>query len=180
MSRESRFISRVLRHAPQDANLSLDVQGWTEIRDLLRGMRAAGFICTRANLDEIVATNDKRRFEISENGQRIRACQGHSVPVDLGLLPATPPDVLFHGTASHALHEIFSTGILPMRRTHVHLSATQETAVKVGARHGSAIVLHVDAAAMHAEGASFYRANNGVWLTQSVPIGRFHIVSGAP
>lgn len=180
MSRESRFISRVLRHAPQDAQLTLNAQGWVDVAALLRGMRASGFKTTSAQLAEIVATNDKRRFEFSADGQRIRACQGHSVPIDLGLTPVTPPDTLFHGTATHVLAQIFSTGILPMKRTHVHLSATAETAQTVGARHGTPIILAVDTGKMHAEGTEFYQAANGVWLTQNVPVGCFHIVSGAP
>jgi len=120
---------------------------------------------TRDQLLEVVETNDKKRFTLSEDGKRIRAAQGHTVNVDLELAPVTPPDVLYHGTATRSLEPIQKQGLQPMWRDHVHLSADLETATKVGMRHGKPVILKVDTAGMHANGQAFYQADNGVWLT---------------
>lgn len=99
----------------------------------------------------------------------IRASQGHSVEVDLGLLPVEPPAVLFHGTASTTLPIVLREGLKPMSRRDVHLSADVETAVRVGTRHGRPVVLAVDAAGLAATGHVFRVSANGVWLTDLVP-----------
>lgn len=180
MSKESRFISRVLRHAPQDAGLTLDAAGWVSVADLLRGMRAVGHRLTREDLARLVEENDKRRFTLSPDGLRIRAAQGHSVPVDLGLVPAKPPETLFHGTAASALDAIFREGLVPGKRQSVHLSTDPETARAVGARHGKAVVLAVAAGLMWEAGHAFTMAENGVWLTDAVPPDRLSFAAASP
>jgi putative RNA 2'-phosphotransferase len=115
-----------------------------------------------------VAESDKQRFEFSEDGQRIRARQGHSAEVDLGCDPVTPPTVLYHGTAMHNLDSIFKLGLLKGQPHHVHLSTDQEAMLRVGMRHGKP-VLSIDAAAMHAVGLQFFLTGNNVWLTEHVP-----------
>ncbi len=169
MSRTSKLLSRVLRHTPEDAGLTLGPGGWVEVDALLRGLKRAGHALTRPELESIVAENDKSRFTLSQDGQRIRAAQGHSVPVDLELTPVPPPPTLFHGTARASLDAIFAQGLNPGRRQHVHLSADAVTAERVGARHGKPVVLTVHAHAMHADGHTFWHADNGVWLTTQVP-----------
>jgi putative RNA 2'-phosphotransferase len=106
---------------------------------------------------------------VSPDGARIRAAQGHSVPVDLGLAPAEPPARLYHGTAEGSVAAILSEGLRPMARQQVHLSADPETAVRVGRRHGRPVVLTVEAGAMHRDGLSVWQADNGVWLADAVP-----------
>src|SRR5262249_45035264 len=113
--------------------------------------------------------NDKQRFSFDDSGEKIRANQGHSAPVDLQLSPQTPPDVLFHGTAAHVVDQILKTGVKRMSRHHVHLSTTIETAKAVGKRHGKPIILRVDSAAMSRDGVVFYCSDNGVWLVDEVP-----------
>ena len=167
--RTSRFVSKVLRHAPESVGLRLDEGGWVEVDDLLAAAAGAGVALDRATLERVVAENDKQRFALSPDGLRIRASQGHSVPVELGLEPREPPDVLFHGTADRNLESIRSQGLLPGRRTHVHLSADEATAVNVGRRHGRPVVLRVRAGEMHRAGHAFHRSDNGVWLTAAVP-----------
>ena len=130
---------------------------------MLRGRRL-----TREELELLVADNDKSRFSISSDGLRIRAAQGHSVPVDLQLEPETPPDTLFHGTPRSNLDQIFTDGLVAGKRQQVHLSPDIETAFRVGSRHGFAVVLTVDAATLHSVGTSFFKADNGVWLTDHV------------
>ncbi len=165
----SKFLSLVLRHQPEAAGVTLDAQGWVEIDVLLDGAARAGVSMTRAELEGVVASSDKRRFALSADGRRIRANQGHSRPVDLGLAPSVPPDVLFHGTVEEAVPSILATGLEKRARQHVHLSADVATARKVGARRGRPIVLRVDAAAMVAAGHTFSVSDNGVWLIEAVP-----------
>ena len=169
MSRESKFLSLVLRHKPEEIGLQLDQHGWVRIDDLLRTLKRANRKLSRDELIQLVENNDKKRFTLSEDGLRIRAAQGHSVNVDLGLEPRCPPDELYHGTASANLDAIFSDGLNPGRRHQVHLSLDPDTAKRVGQRHGKPVVLRVEAQRMFEDGFLFYCADNGVWLTDKVP-----------
>ncbi|WP_369637443.1 RNA 2'-phosphotransferase [Nocardia sp. JMUB6875] len=165
----SKRLSRHLRHAPGEIGLVLDSAGWVEVSELLSALARHGRTLTRPELDEVVARNNKRRFEFDATGTRIRASQGHSVVVDLEYRASTPPDLLYHGTVGVALPGIYAEGLKPMRRHDVHLSADTETAVKVGSRRGKPVVLTVDAAAMHRDGHVFRVSTNGVWLVAAVP-----------
>ena len=167
--RRSRFLSLVLRHQPQTIGLRLDEAGWADVDELLRLLARAGRPLERAQLERLVAGNDKRRFAFSDDGRRIRASQGHSVAVDLGLTALAPPETLFHGTADRFLDSIRRDGLRPGSRRHVHLSADRTTAVTVGSRHGRPVVLTIAASAMAAAGHEFFRSANGVWLTAAVP-----------
>lgn len=168
MSRESKFLSRVLRHQPELVDLELGPGGWVRVDDLLRGMKKAGHRMRLEDLQNIVAENDKKRFTLSDDGRRIRAAQGHSVRVDLDLPPLQPPSTLYHGTARANLDAIFATGLKPGQRQHVHLSPDHSTAIKVGRRHGKPVVLQIASGRMHSEGLVFWRADNDVWLTDYV------------
>lgn len=163
----SKYVSKHLRHQPERIGLVLDPQGWVEIDDLLWAAAAHGFPISRAELDHVVAANDKQRFAV--DGGRIRASQGHTVPVDLGLPEAEPPAYLYHGTVAASLDAIRAEGLRPMARHHVHLSPDRETATRVGARRGRPVVLSVDAGAMRAAGHVFRISANGVWLVDRVP-----------
>ncbi|MGP3687306.1 RNA 2'-phosphotransferase [Streptomyces sp. IBSNAI002] len=163
----SKYVSKHLRHQPERIGLVLDPHGWVEIEDLLRAAKAHGFAFSRAELDHVVAANDKQRFAV--DGTRIRASQGHTVAVDLGLPEAEPPSYLYHGTVAAALEAIRAEGLRPMARHHVHLSPDRETATRVGARRGRPVVLSVDAGAMRAAGHVFRFSANGVWLVDAVP-----------
>lgn len=173
--RFSKFLSLVLRHDPGQIGLTLDSGGWVDVTTLLAAANQAGFKITPAQLAEVVAQNDKQRFRFSEDGTRIRANQGHSVTVELGLTPQAPPTVLYHGTATRFLAAIQQEGLKPGSRQQVHLSADEATASKVGARHGKPVVLIVNSAQMAADGYAFYRADNGVWLTDKVPPVYLHV-----
>lgn len=169
LRRASKFLSLVLRHDPARVGLALDGGGWVAVDDLLSAMTEAGLALDRATLERVVAENEKQRFAFDAGGTRIRANQGHSIPVDLGLVPLVPPAELFHGTADRFVADIRHVGLLPGSRTHVHLSADVATARQVGGRHGRPVVLRVAAAAMHDAGHQFWRAENGVWLAAHVP-----------
>jgi putative RNA 2'-phosphotransferase len=160
----SKKMSYALRHRPDAAGITLDPHGWVAVSDLLTALRI-----DRATLDAVVEGNDKRRFAV--DGDRIRASQGHSVPVDLGYAPAAPPDALYHGTAAENVPSIRRDGLKKGRRHHVHLSVDTATAFAVGRRRNPAevAILRVDALAMTASGYEFYVSANGVWLTDAVP-----------
>lgn len=164
----SKFLSLVLRHQPDVIGLSLDAEGWADIDALIR-LAAGRKPLTRALIEAVVENNNKQRFAISADGQRIRAHQGHSIDVDLGFVPVTPPARLYHGTATRFVESIRREGLVKRSRQHVHLSADADTATNVGARHGTPAILVVHAAEMVAAGHAFYRSGNGVWLTDAVP-----------
>ena len=164
----SKRMSLALRHDPARFGLTLDAAGWVAVDRFLAALRIG-----RPELDAVVAGSDKQRFAVDRGAdgvERIRANQGHSVPVDLGLAPQAPPPLLYHGTGAAAIESIRATGLHRGGRHHVHLSADTATARRVGARRGGAVVvLTVDAAAMARDGRLFYRSANGVWLTDAVP-----------
>jgi len=167
----SKFLSFVLRHQPDAIGLALDSEGWADIAALVAAAQADGRRIDRALIDEVVATNDKKRFALSADGLRIRAVQGHSsAQVDIRYAAIAPPDFLYHGTASRFLASINQKGLIAGARHHVHLSQDETTAMQVGARHGMPVVLKVQAGRMHAQGYAFHQADNGVWLTEHVPI----------
>lgn len=167
--RVSRFLARHLRHAPEAIGITLDDAGWTDVGELLAAAARAGFPISREELDAAVRAPGKRRYVLDGTGTRIRAAQGHSVPVDLGLEPVAPPAELFHGTHEGALVAILREGLEPMGRLQVHLSADRATALAVGARRGRPAIFVVDAAGLAATGVAFHRAENGVWLVDRVP-----------
>jgi putative RNA 2'-phosphotransferase len=164
----SKRMSKALRHDPARVGLTLDPGGWVPVETFLRAMGIS-----RPDLDEVVAGNDKQRYAVQagpDGVERIRANQGHSVPVELGLVPQAPPEVLFHGTGAAALDSIRSTGLNRGGRHHVHLSPDTETARRVGTRRGGAVaILTVLAGEMARAGHVFYVSGNGVWLTDEVP-----------
>ncbi len=167
--RTSKFLSYVLRHKPESIGITLSSQGWVKICELLKAAKQEGKNISRTLLDEVVFTNDKQRFAYSPDGLSIRANQGHSIAVDLELKALTPPEILYHGTADKYIAAIRDNGLLKKSRHHVHLSASKETAVRVGGRHGKPLVLLIKTTPMSADGYKFYLSANGVWLVDHVP-----------
>lgn len=165
----SKFLSLLLRHDPAEIGLALSADGWARVSDLIELSRGRRVEFNRELLAEVVRSNDKQRFELSADGEYVRARQGHSIEIDLGFQSLAPPDVLYHGTALRFLESIFASGLQKQSRQHVHLSRDPETAMKVGQRHGSPVVLRVDARRLHAVGGEFFLSSNGVWLTDAVP-----------
>jgi putative RNA 2'-phosphotransferase len=167
--RLSKFLSLVLRHRPETIGVELDAGGWIDVDTLLAAMRASKREVSREQLQYIVATSDKQRFALSDDGRRIRANQGHSIEVELDYPAVEPPEILFHGTPKRFLPSILAQGLLRGDRHHVHLSAQHETAVMVGKRRGPPVVLRIQAKAMYQQGHTFHVSANGVWLTEHVP-----------
>lgn len=168
--RDSKLLSLVLRHAPEKAGLTLGEGGWVDVSDLLAGLSSMKRNISRERLQIIVEENDKKRFTISDDGLQIRAAQGHSIKIKHDMKSVLPPVDLFHGTATRFLEGIKSDGLKSMSRQHVHLSVDSETAQKVGQRHGKPIILIINSQKMAEGGHTFYLSDNGVWLTDFVPV----------
>ena len=166
----SKFMSLVLRHQPQQIGLDLDKNGWADVEQLIKGINEKGISVDRHMIELVVSTNEKKRFAFNDDKTMIRASQGHSVEVDLGLVSAEPPALLYHGTDIETSAIILREGIKKMKRQHVHLSMDKETAINVGSRHGKPVVLTVLADAMRADGCLFFMAANAVWLTDFVDV----------
>ncbi|MFY7963946.1 MAG: RNA 2'-phosphotransferase [Chitinophagaceae bacterium] len=165
----SKLMSLVLRHKPEDIDLHLDENGWADVEELINKINAKNYQLTSDLLDFIVDHNDKKRFSLNINKTKIRANQGHSLPVELNLAEVTPPNILYHGTAKKYLDSILAKGLQKQKRQHVHLSTNIETALSVGSRHGKPIILIIDTISMLKDGFSFYLSENNVWLTHNVP-----------
>jgi putative RNA 2'-phosphotransferase len=165
----SKFLSYILRHNPEAIGLSLDSEGWAEINALIEGAQRAGENIDFDLIRKIVAENDKKRFSISEDGLRIRAVQGHSTKaVAMTFVEKAPPAFLYHGTATRFLESIMKEGLKPGNRHHVHLSEDKQTAISVGMRYGNPVVFRIETSCMLEQGAKFFQAENGVWLTEYV------------
>ena len=176
--RLSKTLAVALRHRPADFDLVLDEHGWASVDEVLAALRSRGGATgsvRRQDLERLVATSSKPRYEL--RGGQIRARYGHSVPVAVDTAPTTPPAVLWHGTSRRAWERIAEQGLKTMGRQYVHLSQDRQQAVEVGRRHarrgGGLVVLRVDAAGAHREGVAFLPAATGVWLTG--PLGPAHL-----
>lgn len=171
LAETSKFLSYVLRHEPHAIGLSLDSEGWATLDDLIAGARGVDRELTLELIQSVVASSDKKRFALSEDGLRIRAVQGHSTDtVAIQHVARTPPAVLYHGTATRFLDSILVQGLLPGKRHHVHLAQDIDTALAVGQRYGKPVLLKVDALRMYEQGCVFFQADNGVWLIEQVPV----------
>ncbi len=165
IKKTSKFLSLVLRHKPETIGIKLDKNGWANVAEILRGMKI-----NFADLEKVVAENDKQRFSFNADKTKIRANQGHSISVDVEFEETPPPAILYHGTIERNEKSIAERGLLKMNRLHVHLSADIETAKKVAARRtGNALIYKILAQEMFNDGYKFYKSKNGVWLTEHVP-----------
>lgn len=168
LTRISKYMSLILRHKPEVIGIRLDAHGWADVNELLVGI-GRKYPINRDILEEIVRSDGKQRYAFNEDRTLIRANQGHSIHVDVEFPVTEPPETLYHGTARRFAASIEAQGLLPGNRLYVHLSPDQETAEKVGRRHGEPVIYLVSAGQMHRDGYLFYLSANGVWLTKAVP-----------
>ena len=168
LTKISKFISLILRHKPEIIGITLDEHGWADVRQLIAGI-SPKFPIDMQTLEKVVATDEKQRYAFNEDKTKIRANQGHSIPVDVELEEMEPPEILWHGTGERYVESIKSSGILPQSRLYVHLSADEQTALRVGMRHGTPFVFEVNAGQMHRDGYRFFVSKNGVWLAEAIP-----------
>jgi putative RNA 2'-phosphotransferase len=166
----SRLVSYVLRHRPDAYGLRLDEEGWVALDDLVAAVARSDPKWRNLTADDIRAAADanaKRRFEFSSDC--VRSLYGHSVPDRIAMTPATPPQILYHGTTPEALAKIRRTGLQPMNRQYVHLSPDVATATRVAARRTrSPVVLKVLAGQAACQGVEFYQPDDGVWLSDAI------------
>lgn len=173
--RAGKFLALILRHKPEIANITLDENGYGDVADVISALSVLStmgdtpVVITMDDLAYIVLSDDKGRFSFGHNNTKIRANNGHSLPIDLSLPSIVPPDLLYHGTASHSVQAIRKNGLVPMGRQFVHLSLDKKTASAVGRRHGIPRILIVEASRMYKSNYEFFRSDNGVWLTRFVP-----------
>lgn len=174
VTKRSIYIAYLLRHDPGSLGLTMDEHGWVSVEELLEKIQRAGkYTITRAQLDEIVRRDNKGRFRYSDDGLKIKACQGHSIPgVEPELTFREPPQHLYHGTTLEAWRKIRESGsIRPMGRHAVHMQAEAAKAWQSAKRWKKVpVVLKINAAAMYAEGAVFGVSDNGVWCVDAVPV----------
>lgn len=163
LTQKGKHLSFLLRHDVEAFNEGkIDEHGWRKISEI----STHGY--SKPLIDAIVETNNKKRYEYNEDKTKIRARQGHSIPVNVDLTETTPPNTLYHGTAKRFLDSIYHEGIVSKTRLYVHLSSDIETAFKVGERHGSPCVIEIDTKQMAEDNIIFYLSNNNVWLTEYV------------
>ncbi len=165
----SKFISLILRHKPEAIGITLDEHGWANVDELIAGIAKTQPI-DMAMLEQIVAEDEKQRYSFNEDKTLIRANQGHSIPVDVELEEKEPPEILYHGTGAKYVSSIDEQGLMPKSRLYVHLSSDEDTAKKVGQRHGKPVIYVVKSGKMFCDGYKFYKSVNGVWLTKEVPL----------
>jgi len=169
LKNSSKLLSLILRHKPETVGITLDGQGWANVDELIDKINSnTDYNTSMEELEQVVASSDKQRFTFNDDKTKIRANQGHSIPVDLGLTSTKPPKTLYHGTALNNVKTIRKQGINRRNRQHVHLSSNIETATKVGQRHGKPVVLVIDSDRMYNDGLDFIISKNGVWLTHYV------------
>lgn len=169
LTNTSKYLSLILRHKPETIGITLDEHGWANVDELIAGI-AKTHRCNRDILEEIVRTDEKQRYSFNEDKTLIRANQGHSIPVDVELEEVMPPAELWHGTGEKYTESIDRQGLIPKSRLYVHLSGDEDTAVKVGRRHGKPVLYIVKSGEMYRDGFRFYLSKNGVWLTKEVPV----------
>ena len=165
----SKYISLILRHKPETIGITLDEHGWADVGELISGI-AKTHKMNMDILEEIVSTDEKQRYSFNDDKTKIRANQGHSIQVDVELEEMRPPEILWHGTGEKFTGSIDEQGLIPKSRLYVHLSKDEETAFKVGTRHGKPVLYIVKAEEMFKDGYKFYLSENGVWLTKEVPV----------
>ena len=169
LTRTSKYVSLLLRHKPEKAGIHLDQHGWAEVDELIKGVSKTHMFNMEI-LEEIVRTDNKQRYSFNEDKSKIRANQGHSIKVDVELKTAIPPEYLYHGTAERFTQSIDELGLLHKSRLYVHLSKDTDTARKVGIRHGKPFIYRVKSGEMSRDGYTFFLSENGVWLTETVPV----------
>lgn len=165
----SRYMSLILRHNPGVIGIKLDEHGWADVEELIKGISKEHNFNMEI-LEEIVKTDNKQRYSFNEDKTLIRANQGHSIPVDVELEEAVPPQFLWHGTAEKYTASIEAKGLIPKSRLYVHLSKDREAAIDVGKRHGKPVIYKVLSGKMNADGYKFRLSKNGVWLADKVPV----------
>ncbi|EOY7134189.1 RNA 2'-phosphotransferase [Clostridioides difficile] len=163
------FISLILRHKPETIGIKLDKYGYADVNELIEKINNTGRNINIEILEQIVKEDNKQRYSFNDDRSKIRANQGHSINVNVELRELEPPKYLYHGTATRFLDNIKNEGIIKQSRLYVHLSRDIDTAIKVGKRHGTPVILKINTGKMYENGYKFYLSENNVWLCEYIP-----------
>ena len=167
----ARKLALVLRHAPEKFDLEMDINGWIDIKDIIRQFKKGNkrFHWLRPHhFTAIAETDPKGRYEV--RGNTIRATYGHTVEIELDLPTDNIPDALYFPCDPEQAENLLEVGISPSGRAHVHLSATIRNAAEAGHVHFNLpTILEVDTAQMYAAGETIWHAGVTVYLTENVP-----------
>ena len=168
-TKQSKYISLLLRHKPEAGNLTLDQHGWCDVRALIKAVKDQFKGFSLADLEDIVTTDEKQRYAFNDTKTKIRANQGHSINVDVEFKELIPTTNLYHGTATRYLDSIMRDGLTPQSRQWVHLTDKLDEAILTGSRHGTPVVLVIDVAKMIEDGYKFYISANNRYMIKHVP-----------
>lgn len=128
LNKTSKYLSLILRHKSEVIGITLDRYGWADVELLIKGIQNTQPFSMQM-LEDIVSTDNKQRYSFNEDKTKIRANQGHSIPVDVELEKKTPPEYLWHGIGEKYVESIDENGLIPKSRLYVHLSNDYNTAV---------------------------------------------------
>ena len=166
----SKQISYILRHHPEEFNITLDSEGWCTIDELIKILNNENKygIITVTTLNDMLNSFDKKRFEIKN--KKIRAYYGHSIETKIIKKTCEPPKYLYHGTARKNIDRIRKQGIITMSRQYVHLSDNTDLAYTVGKRYDNdPIIIKVLAQKAWQNNIKFYCGNEDTWLSENIP-----------
>ena len=168
----ARRLALVLRHAPEKFDLEMDINGWVDVKDIVRQFKKQGgkrnHWLRPHHLSAIVETDPKGRYDI--RGNTIRATYGHTVEIEIDLPTDNIPDALYYPCDPVETENLLEVGISPSGRSHVHLSASIKTAAEAGHVHFALpTILEVDTAQMIAAGETIWHAGITVYLTDNTP-----------
>ena len=164
MKNDSKYLSYLLRHHPDEVGCDMDEFGWVDVNTLISNTKF-----TLEYLKEIV--QEDTRYGFSDDGTKIRAFHGHSYREIVYEEDKNPPNELYHGTSLENYEKILNSGMIKcMNRAEVHLSSNEQKAKEVGSRHGKPIVLVIDCIAMKNDGFVFHKSEDDVYLTSNIDV----------
>lgn len=171
LDRISRHLSKILRHDPE--NLIMDDKGWISVTSILEK-----FNISLNELKEIVETNNKKRFILSDDNSKIRATQGHSKGIasdkEFAILTATQLEFkLYHGTDKNTAEKILNSSINTGNRNHVHWTANKELAKKRSIQRynqtkNEGVFIVLNTKKYIEDGYDVFISENEVYLTEEV------------
>jgi len=163
----SRTLSYLLRHSDE---LTMDAQGWVKLKRLIQSVQCDKD-WSRHEIISVLKSNE--RYEIS--GNNVRALYGHNKSKDvvIGEKLASPPTILYHGTAKRNVDPIMENGLIPMSRMNVHLIDSLDEAKRIGKRHvdsGEICILEVKCKQLVSETSmSVYNPSDNTYTVPHVP-----------
>ena len=72
LTKISKYLSFILRHHPEAIGLKLDEERWASVEELVQNANSNGKSITLEQVRDVVALNELKIFDLSEDGLRIR------------------------------------------------------------------------------------------------------------